>query len=592
MEEDTQLAFGEHIRLLRRQRSMTQSELGGEQFSKSYVSAVERGAVVPSYAALRFFAQQLDQPFEELESLLQHALREKTAHKGVPTAEAMQPMSSDEHEGLVQLLDQALEDLSESGSHHRQDIAQFAPEKLQALPAQVQARYYFVRAQVAQEQQDSTTALYALEHALVFSSEKLQPTILDALGTHYFLQEEYQMALNYHQRALRLLQNVDGEASSSLLLKVELHCGDDYRALGSHHAALQHYERVRHFLRTNHHIQLAAQLYLGLGYCLYGTLYQPESNPGTTSLVTYETRQWTFEQVVSFLIQSRTLFQVGADRAGESHARLLQAQVLLDCCQQRRYKALESAGGNGKPVSIHCTPLLEEAEEQCRQVLALWQDDLQETHVPATDAVVFAYTALACLIRITTLRASITRLAGYGDIAARERGTASYLCQQVLDTLSAPTFSWRGLQSAIDASRNVGVLRFPTVPTIPDFVSLAKSSAWQPLLLLELCLAVTEIANELSYTMEIVTHEQHNFAVADACMGTALWLARQAFPDKEHDISYLTRCYQYCIALLESRMHTVAGSVEETTKTLLSLLKEALLTVQSVPFPTVENAFA
>ncbi len=36
-----QVPLSEYIRQLRRQRGLTQTELGGDRFSKSYVSAVE-----------------------------------------------------------------------------------------------------------------------------------------------------------------------------------------------------------------------------------------------------------------------------------------------------------------------------------------------------------------------------------------------------------------------------------------------------------------------------------------------------------------------------------------------------------------------
>src|SRR4051794_34741720 len=50
---------GYYIRQLRRDRSLTQTELGNNLFSKSYVSAVENGKLVPSTEALTSFALRL-----------------------------------------------------------------------------------------------------------------------------------------------------------------------------------------------------------------------------------------------------------------------------------------------------------------------------------------------------------------------------------------------------------------------------------------------------------------------------------------------------------------------------------------------------
>ena len=66
-----QQPIGDFIRQIRRQHNLTQSELGGTRFSKSYVSAVERNKIASSPEALRFFAEQLDQPDDYFTSLVQ-----------------------------------------------------------------------------------------------------------------------------------------------------------------------------------------------------------------------------------------------------------------------------------------------------------------------------------------------------------------------------------------------------------------------------------------------------------------------------------------------------------------------------------------
>ena len=66
-----QQSIGEFIRQTRRQQNITQSELGGTRFSKSYVSAVECNKIAPSSGALDFFAQQLGQPDGYFTSLAQ-----------------------------------------------------------------------------------------------------------------------------------------------------------------------------------------------------------------------------------------------------------------------------------------------------------------------------------------------------------------------------------------------------------------------------------------------------------------------------------------------------------------------------------------
>lgn len=53
------LALGERMRIARYAARLTQEELAGDTFSKSYISAVERSKMTPSIAALRLLAERL-----------------------------------------------------------------------------------------------------------------------------------------------------------------------------------------------------------------------------------------------------------------------------------------------------------------------------------------------------------------------------------------------------------------------------------------------------------------------------------------------------------------------------------------------------
>jgi transcriptional regulator with XRE-family HTH domain len=62
---------GEVVRQVRRLRNLTQRELAGERFSKSYVSAIEHNRTAPSAEALHYFAKRLGQPEGDFVALLQ-----------------------------------------------------------------------------------------------------------------------------------------------------------------------------------------------------------------------------------------------------------------------------------------------------------------------------------------------------------------------------------------------------------------------------------------------------------------------------------------------------------------------------------------
>lgn len=117
-----QMPISEYIRLLRRQRGMTQTELGGEHFSKSYVSAIEREKIVPSYEALRFFAEQLDQPVDDFKRLVEQAvLMEFSGAQAVPALSLQD--ENDEQDESTALLGMMLEGIELPRASFSQEIS-------------------------------------------------------------------------------------------------------------------------------------------------------------------------------------------------------------------------------------------------------------------------------------------------------------------------------------------------------------------------------------------------------------------------------------------------------------------------------------
>src|SRR3954462_3064340 len=58
--------LGQRLRAARHERQMTQEQLAQPEFTKSYVSAVERGKARPSLKALELMARRLNLPVTEL----------------------------------------------------------------------------------------------------------------------------------------------------------------------------------------------------------------------------------------------------------------------------------------------------------------------------------------------------------------------------------------------------------------------------------------------------------------------------------------------------------------------------------------------
>ena len=583
-----QLPVGEYIRQLRRQQSLTQTELGGKRFSKSYVSAVERDKIVPSHDALRFFAEQLDQPIEPFEQLLQQS--EQIRHAPSALGTSVTPIDDQNDQEIVALLDLVLKGKEHYHTPLPQIIANFSLETNSFPSLQKQARYTFLKGLQAQENDDLTTAQTYLEHALALAPTEYLPAILDALGTNYYLSQVFECALSYHTRALKLLKEKNAH-DSNLLLSVELHCANDHRALQAHYEASLHYEQARRYLRATHNMQIAGELYLGLGYCTYASLFQAK-NP-LRAIVTQPPSSAemdrSYQLALNYLLQSRTLYQVSSDQEGESTARLTQAMVLLDFSTWRQHIAQEKIRANGKTVPFigHCSSLLDDAEEQCRQVLLAWQETLTDFTVPSPDQQATLYTALAYLARIFTQRAALARIGEYHDTATKERSLAIHICQQILDSLQEQPLSWHLVHEIANVSGASISYRSQSLPYSPDhFVSLDHN----PISAMEVFFAAGEIAEELGKVSTSLDYTQECYSRSDHFFQLTLEAANLETPNKKRDSSYLTRLYQRYTNILEQRL-MLNSSLDTTSQKLLSVFKDALLILQRSSLPHENMAY-
>lgn len=573
---NTSYSFGEHIRQLRRQRSLTQTELGAGRYSKSYVSALERGTIVPSHEALCFFAEQFNQPIEAFEQLLEKSRFTRSVAAFPQGGAAPEPESDDPNE-VMTLLDLLLARTRMTPLPSMSDLPRLSAEAMSALPLPRQARYAFWRGLVAQQEGELAEALSALEYALVLAPAKHQPAILDALGLNYYLERQYHTALSYHRRAHALLeQQIDQETTADLPLLVELHCGDDCRALSAYHEACGYYDQARLHLQATHNLRLAAQVYQGLGYCTYAALIQRQISSETPGTWIGSEEPHEFRRAISLLVQSRTLYQASHDLRGEASVRLIQAAVLLDFSLWSRRMAQAQAVATGIFPSIDSVSLLEDAEEQCRQVLISFQEASSESNLPPVEQEMIIYTAVSSLISIYGQRATLARLGGYEDTATRERVRAALLCQQALDTFCEPEFSWDWIHTVASLSAGAVTAHMQYLPRLPDPAAGTSSIPYSPVSQMQLYLAAGEVAEELGRAATTPEYKQDCYARADQCFQMALQAARQILPDQEHDPGYLVRCYQHAVQLVEERMMDMAEAPERAAPALLRLLKDGL----------------
>ncbi len=382
------------------------------------------------------------------------------------------------------------------------------------------------------------------------------------------LTHDYAGALRYHQRALRLLKEQE-QHDESVLQQLEYFCGDDCRALGYHEQACLHYAEASRRLQATNDLASAGRLYLGFGYCTYAALFQRVSSISRRKKSIDEIER-VYQLAVGYLLQSRTLYQVSGDLSGEVHARLTQTMVLLDWSFWKYTLFLENRVQDGAKIRIvGVASLLDDAYEQCQQILLKLLERYGEQANPPAEIRSIVITIIAYLIRVTLRRALLARSDGYIDTATRERLLALRLCEWLLIVFEQPTFSWEMVKKSARISGNDITYRSRSLTSLDVLTKTQAALANDVQTLGEVCFAFGELAEEMALAEEEGEVETAHIQLADQCFQQAIASTRVERPTSDRDTSYALRVYQRYTTILENRMHVRI----DTARILLPLLQ-------------------
>jgi tetratricopeptide (TPR) repeat protein len=559
--------IGELIRLLRRQKNLTQTDLGANRYSKSYVSAVEKNAIHPSTAALRFFAEQLDQHSDYFTAMLENG---KSAEQGRALFGPLEVGSYFLHDDSFSLLSLLMQHPDPLSLQNLQGIPLLTTEILAGFPPSRQSYYFLLSGLIALASQKYETALQTLEQALPLATPQLRPQVLDALGQYYALTGLPVIALHFHLRAIEALTQVNAEGDlNSMLFVIALHCAENYQALADYEGACTMYEQARKHLRPEHMMENAARIYLGLGYSTYALAFQDSQTQEAAQKALAGEMEQGFQQATSYILQSRSIYQVINDREGEAATGLMQTMTLLDFIT--RYWQLVAAM-DAQSASTAET-FLNTAQELCREILIRWNDmHLQGESIDQQDSIIYA--ALGRLLKINIQRAILMRLRRQFTNALRERISAASLCQLILNTLAEPNLSSTVVQQIMAKQSAQSMPESPALPHLPELQ--LDTSKFNPRFsgLIEIYSAAGEVAEELGRTATTTSFRQDCYFQADQCFHMVLALAKTIVSAFEYDPGYLLRHYQRYASLLEVRLIASPEVYHETSLTLATLVKD------------------
>lgn len=347
--------IGERVRQARIAANLTQQELAGDTYSKSYISAVERGKMTPSFQALHILAERLGRS-------ISFFLGEGEVALWVPAGSSIPETLSDEErqqreQEARHMLKEAEELLVKGKTAEALATLQVETnEPPVALPLYDQPRWYWLAGWAGVWGHQYPEAIGWLEHGLtVIDSMRAQAPgsqraqlgemaerLRNFLGVCYYEQAQPTIALEHHLRCLAAVTNgVVNDPELKLLIYKSL--GNDHTVLGRHEEAIFYYQRACKLAEDMNEPRQRGLAYWGLGltYKSSGDLFRAKT--------AFREAVDTFERLDDMELASRlhamqgqVLIQLKEFDKAEEHLRLsLKAAERIDNAHAR-----EVAHGN------------------------------------------------------------------------------------------------------------------------------------------------------------------------------------------------------------------------------------------------------
>jgi tetratricopeptide (TPR) repeat protein len=276
-------ALGQRLREARLQRRMSQEALAQPEFTKSYVSAVERGKARPSLKALELMARRLEIPMSEL-------LAAPTSEEGEPDLALLEEDFTYQLDYANRLIDTAHADeaLRRLNAAERQHSA-----LLSQMSTQARFRLHYLRARAYVRLIEPATARTELATAMTLAHELEDPEAVERvrnlIGAAFYQQDMPRLALEQHQQGLHAIQT--GVVKDlNLRLNIYTNLANDYWALDDVEQAIGVYHESLKLLDDINNLERQSGIYWGLSlaYQKAGDLDRAKLNAAQV-LTIYET---------------------------------------------------------------------------------------------------------------------------------------------------------------------------------------------------------------------------------------------------------------------------------------------------------------
>ena len=270
---NTLITIGGRIRKARRERGLTQEQLAAPQFTKGYVSALERGAVRPSLKALEFLAQRLELPITHFLAGMNTLGETPPTGSGSIGVEAELDLQAVEEDLRYQInfakmlirtnkVDEAFQLLAEAEENARPYWRKL-PDRIRYLIPYTRGRAYIQLTQAARAQPELEAAL-----ELAKSDALATATTRNLLGVMFYELGKANLALEHHLQCLQAIHS-GVVKDRNLSLSMYRNLANDYWALSNPSLAITIYKEALDLLKDLDDLERQAGLYWGLAlaYC-------------------------------------------------------------------------------------------------------------------------------------------------------------------------------------------------------------------------------------------------------------------------------------------------------------------------------------
>ena len=241
---------GNRIRELRRRMGMTQAELAGSDFTKSFISQVEKGQTRPSLRSLQIIAERLNQPISYFLS-----------------DEEVSPASSSEAERLLAVARSQLasNQLREAAATFRKAL-DLCSSSDHAIKGEIRFRLGQIETRLGSHNKARDEFRLAVEELKRTHRYELYVRCLVDLGASHVRLNDYTQARSIFSEALNELQHLE-VSNPHLKLIIQCDLGNVLARLGDYEGAIAVLEDALRTSKGDGEYYLFGKICHVLGYC-------------------------------------------------------------------------------------------------------------------------------------------------------------------------------------------------------------------------------------------------------------------------------------------------------------------------------------